>query len=71
MKYIETTDQNGNKWSLKTVANAKYPHKRILYLYLNDKSLKVMNFVTIRECEMFWDLLKSQFKGDILEVQSS
>lgn len=69
MKYIETVDQNGNNWKLKTVKNEKYPSKKLLFLELNGKEIKVMNFVTERECNMFWDLLKNHLKGGILEAK--
>ena len=67
MKYIESVDKNGNNWKLKTVQNPTYAHKKLLYLCINDNEFKVMNFVTQRECGMFWDLLQSNLKGEILE----
>lgn len=67
MKFIEGKDEQGNQWGLRTVPNEKYPHKQMLYFRLNDKELKVMNFVTARECNMFWDLLQNHYKGEIQE----
>lgn len=67
MKFIEAQDANGNNWKLKTISNEKYPHKKILFLCLNGQEFKVMNFVTARECEMFWSLLAKDYKGEIQE----
>lgn len=67
MKFIEGKDEKGNHWKLKTIPQEKYPHKQMLHLYLNDKAFKVMNFVTVRECNMFWDLLKTHYNGEIQE----
>lgn len=71
MQYIETIDENGNHWKLETLAQEKYPHKGVLHLTINNQKFKVMNFVTARERNFFWDLLKKHFHGEIKDTEST
>ena len=67
MKYIEIKNQEGNHWKLETEPNPKYPHKGQLFLNIDGKKIKVMNFITLREYDMFWDLLSKEYDGVIKE----